>query len=87
MRLFLLPHRIHRSCFLEKGGNLKNISLNDIPHQTDSDNYQTLIETLPVDSQTTILLLNGDVLKKENYRITHINSGDKIDLISFVGGG
>ena len=31
--------------------------------------------------------VNGNVLTKEEYSKTMVNEGDKIELISFVGGG
>ena len=31
--------------------------------------------------------LNGDILPKSQYENTYLNDGDKVEVVSFVGGG
>ncbi len=54
-------------------GNLKNIS--------------ELLKALNVNSKFVAVELNGSVVYKENFETTEVKDGDKVEVVSFVGGG
>jgi thiamine biosynthesis protein ThiS len=46
-----------------------------------------LLETLGVSQTTTIVELNGIVVKRARFGDTTVDAGDKLELIQLVGGG
>lgn len=34
-----------------------------------------------------VVEINGEIIKKSNYDNTVLNDGDKVEIVSFVGGG
>jgi thiamine biosynthesis protein ThiS len=46
-----------------------------------------LLEFLDVDPRRVAVEHNLNVVKRANYESTHINEGDQIEIVNFVGGG
>lgn len=46
-----------------------------------------LLEELGVSPSRVAVELNLDIVPKEIYESTHINQGDRIEIVHFVGGG
>lgn len=46
-----------------------------------------LIELLGVDKHGSAVEINGRILKQEEWPEAVLNDGDKIEIITFVGGG
>ncbi|HMB15777.1 MAG TPA: sulfur carrier protein ThiS [Pelovirga sp.] len=46
-----------------------------------------LLETANIDPEQVVTELNGLIIAPEHYEETHLNNGDTIELIQFVGGG
>ncbi len=64
------------------------ITINGI--QKDVSNNLTLINLLTelkVDSKTIVVELNENIIKKTSYESTILNPNDKLEIVSFVGGG
>jgi len=58
--------------------------------QKDVNNNLTLINLLnelKVDSKTVVVELNENIIKKISYESTILNPNDKLEIVSFVGGG
>lgn len=66
---------------------MKEITLNGDLHKTESANYHSLINSLQINPEKIILLVNGNVIKFENFLKTEIVCNDKVELVSLVGGG
>ena len=50
-------------------------------------NVSELLETLNINSNFVAVELNGNVVYRENFETTKINDGDRVEVVSFVGGG
>jgi len=46
-----------------------------------------LVEDLKLLNTPCAVLINGDIVKKENISNVDLKSGDDVEIISFVGGG
>lgn len=46
-----------------------------------------LIVNLSLNADTCAILVNGDIVKKENWNKTYLKEGDYVEVVSFVGGG
>lgn len=47
----------------------------------------TLLETMKLDPAVIVVEINGNILSRDKYAGTGIQSGDKLELIRFMGGG
>lgn len=52
-----------------------------------SNNVLELLKELNIDEKTVVVELNGNIIQTKDYENTPINNQDKIEAISFVGGG
>ncbi|MFH1231940.1 MAG: sulfur carrier protein ThiS [Planctomycetota bacterium] len=48
---------------------------------------KTFLDALKLNSETVAVELNLEVVPKKEYDTKHLKEGDKIEIISFVGGG
>ena len=55
--------------------------------QLNTANLQGAIEAILKDYSRVIAELNGEIVKKNNWPSTSLKDGDKLELVSFVGGG
>lgn len=46
-----------------------------------------LLKELNIDEKTVVVELNGNIIEAKDYETTPIKDDDKIEAISFVGGG
>jgi thiamine biosynthesis protein ThiS len=64
------------------------ITLNGEPHQLDSPVTITgLLAQLDIDPRRVAVERNFVVVKRDAYATTHIEEGDQIEVVNFVGGG
>jgi sulfur carrier protein len=56
----------------------------EIPEETSLLN---LIELKNIPSKILILELNGNIIQREKWQDTRLNSGDKLEIIRIIGGG
>lgn len=46
-----------------------------------------LLEEMKIKAQTVVVELNRSLLEKSRYSETHIQEGDTVEIVHFVGGG
>lgn len=46
-----------------------------------------LVESLGVDPKKVVLEINGSIIKRADWPDTPMADGDRVELVSFVGGG
>ncbi len=46
-----------------------------------------IIESLGLNPKAVVAQRNGDIIDRQAYREVHLQEGDKLELIHFVGGG
>lgn len=63
------------------------IILNGESHATVENSVLGLLRSLEIDPRRVAVELNLDILPKAEYETTLLNSGDKIEIVHFVGGG
>ncbi|MFN3168278.1 MAG: sulfur carrier protein ThiS [Phycisphaeraceae bacterium] len=63
------------------------LEVNGEPKKTDATTVATLIEELGLAGQAVAVELNHAVVPRQQHAETEINSGDKIELVTLVGGG
>ena len=54
---------------------------------TSTQSLNQLIEQFCKQNNRVIAELNGEIVKSQQWEKTSLNDGDKIELVSFVGGG
>lgn len=50
-------------------------------------NIQDILEALKIESKVIAIALNSQLVKKQDYKSTFPNNGDKIEFLQFMGGG
>ena len=53
----------------------------------ESTNVETLIEELNIKDRVMGVAINSKIVKKEEWSTTELQQDDKIEFLSFVGGG
>jgi thiamine biosynthesis protein ThiS len=69
------------------GGCMK-LKVNGKPHEHTGDRSVVgLLEGLGANPAHTALMLNGDVVPSEDWKITPLQEDDDVEVLVFVGGG
>ena len=55
--------------------------------QNNIESVSELLKALNINSKFVAVELNGNVVYKENFETAKINDGDRVEVVSFVGGG
>ncbi len=55
--------------------------------ESEIKNISELLKALNVNSKFVAVELNGSVVYKESFETTEVKDGDKLEIVSFVGGG
>ncbi len=64
------------------------IQLNGKNKEVDNNcNLFELLKTLNVNLDYLAVELNGSIVDSDKYKQTELNEGDKLEVVSFVGGG
>ena len=53
----------------------------------DGIDVQTLLDTVEVPPNYLAVEINGDVVSREDYRVTIVKQDDQIEVVTLVGGG
>lgn len=53
----------------------------------DQATMQTLITTLGLEGKVMAAAVNMEIVKQEKWDTHHLDEGDKVELLDFVGGG
>lgn len=67
---------------LKINGKEKEFSQDQMPA-----NLGELLDSLKVDQATVVAEIDGNIIERKNFASTTLTSGQKIELIRFVGGG
>ena len=51
------------------------------------ENVLQLLESLGVKTEMAAVEINGDIVNPELFAQTELQDGDKVEIVSFVGGG
>ncbi|BBE31416.1 hypothetical protein OSSY52_15570 [Tepiditoga spiralis] len=62
------------------------IIFNGREEDIEKSNFYDLLEKYNIDEKKVVLILNNEILKKEDYK-NNLNENDKIEVITVVGGG
>ena len=64
-----------------------NIFINGKPEQLEPCTLAQLITFKALDSKALVIELNQDIIKQEFWPATELKEGDRLEMLSFVGGG
>ncbi len=64
-----------------------DLCLNGESLNTSSKTIEHLIDEKKLDAEGVVVEVNLKILKKEEWATTALKSGDKIEFVTFVGGG
>ncbi len=72
----------------ESEGNTMNILVNGHPKDfPEAHNLKNIIEQLCAQTSRVMAEVNGKIIRSPQWESTPLKDGDKIELVSFVGGG
>ena len=64
------------------------LHINGEPKDFDSPlTLGVLVETLGMKSDRVAVELNRDIVPRDRWADTHLNEGDRLEIVHFVGGG
>lgn len=63
------------------------IFVNGESKQVSSDNIFALLEELSLKQKKIAIELNGEIIRRLEYKNILIKQGDKIEIVHFIGGG
>lgn len=63
------------------------ITFNGEPKEVQSSNVALLLKEFSLENKKLAVELNREIVKRGSYEQTSINSGDSIEIVTFVGGG
>jgi sulfur carrier protein len=64
-----------------------NLQINGESRQCVSQSLPTLLESLGFNLRLIAVEYNGDILHRQFWSETMVNAGDKIEVVTIVGGG
>lgn len=63
------------------------IQLNGEPFETDASTISRLVEALGLDTRKVAVELNLAIVPRSLHATTPVQTGDRIEVVQFVGGG
>jgi thiamine biosynthesis protein ThiS len=68
------------------------LTINDKPREIPADGSDTLtvdalLRHLEITSRLTAVALNGDIIRREEYGERQVREGDRLEIVTMVGGG
>ena len=64
-----------------------HLQINGEPHLCSSQSLPILLESLGFNLRLIAVEYNGEILHRQFWAETVVNSGDKIEVVTIVGGG
>ncbi len=65
-----------------------DIKLNNKPHQLkENSSLQDLLQTLKLNPHNVVTEVNLKIIKKDKREETILKNGDRVEIITFMGGG
>jgi sulfur carrier protein len=59
----------------------------DIPDDLDNLTVEALLQHLDVAARLTAVLHNGEIVRREHYGARRLRPGDRLEIVTLVGGG
>lgn len=53
----------------------------------DVETMQQLLSSLDLARQRVAVEINGELVQRDSYRATRLSDGDRVEIVTFVGGG
>ena len=67
---------------------MAKIQLNGKSYEVDHNtNLRQLLRELKLSSNRVAIEINGVIAEKSNYHARNLNTGDKVEIVHFIGGG
>jgi sulfur carrier protein len=63
------------------------ININGEIKKIETDSLQEMLLFFKIKKDAVAVELNGEIVPRSSYSDTKLNDGDKIEIVSFVGGG
>ncbi len=80
--------RIYPNSFKTIGDLILDIRLNNKSHKLKDDStLDDLIQTLKLDPNSVVTEVNLQIIKKQKRKETLLKNGDRVEIITFMGGG
>lgn len=76
--------RLDRRCYTVF---MKALQVNGKPTQTNASTVKDLLDELGLAGQAVAVELNQDVVPKSQHEQTELTDGDRLELVTLVGGG
>ena len=68
--------------------NVAKIQLNGNPYEINTEtNLNQLLNKLKIKKIKVAIELNGVIVEKNKYPEVFLNTGDKVEIVHFIGGG
>lgn len=64
-----------------------HIIVNGETLSTEHSHLPSLLHNLGYDGKAYVVELNGRIISKDNYETTVLSAADRLEIVSFVGGG
>lgn len=75
------------ACYIEHMQVVINGKERDLPHLASAATIADLIGALELKGDRIALEHNGNIVRRDAWAATAIHSGDKFEIVHFVGGG
>ena len=64
-----------------------DLIVNGEPKQVSNEHLHLVLNELGYTGKHFVVELNGEILSKETYTTTKLTASDRLEIVSFVGGG
>ena len=64
-----------------------DLIVNGEPKQVSNEQLHLVLDELGYSGKHFVVELNGEILSKETYTTTKLTVADRLEIVSFVGGG
>ncbi len=68
-------------------GDDMQITVNGEPVDTEAATLLRYLDSIGIDPVRVAVELNLDIVPKKDYAVTTLNTGDRMEIVQFVGGG
>ncbi|MCR5665368.1 MAG: sulfur carrier protein ThiS [Eubacterium sp.] len=63
------------------------VQINGVPYEADGKTIKAMVEEMGFHMQTIAVELNEQIVPRDSYREVMLKEGDRVEVVSFVGGG
>lgn len=65
----------------------KSFTLNGEPHRSDAATVEALLEELKLHGRRVAVMVNDAIVKRAEFATRAIAEGDRVEVVSLIGGG